>query len=377
MSIEEESVPPVPSAPGGTYPGGPPGGSSDEPGGGPGRRWLWVVVPVAFLVVVAFASSLIHIGYFEFHPGSAHPTASRISAEGVETYAPENDIAFTTVSRRHSTMWSYFWAQFDDDVEIFSEEELFGDRSVEEDRQVNIQLMDTSKQDAVRSALVALGHDVPINVDGVQILGVLEGTAADGALEAGDAIVAVDGERIDQLGDVDRIMAGKTPGTVVSLDVERADGSTTETIKVTLTADQNDPKRGLIGITLQGRNADYQFPFDVQIDSGDVGGPSAGLAFTLGVLDVLTPGELTGGADIAVTGTIDAEGNVGLVGGVPQKTAAVIAGGYDVFIVPRDELEQARERAGDDVRVIGVDTLEDALDALASLGGSGLEIAAG
>ena len=111
---------------------------------------------------------------------------------------------------------------------------------------------------------------------------------------------------------------------------------------------------------------------EVDIDSGNVGGPSAGLAFTLAVLDVLSPGELTGGLDVAVTGTIDGEGNVGDVGGVRQKTAAAIDEGYDVLLVPSAEFEEARERAGGAIEVIAVDTLREALDALASLGGSGL-----
>jgi PDZ domain-containing protein len=106
-----------------------------------------------------------------------------------------------------------------------------------------------------------------------------------------------------------------------------------------------------------------------------VGGPSAGLAFSLGVIDVLTPGELTGGERVAVTGTIDGNGDVGPVGGVAQKTAVVVDEGYDVFLVPRSEVEVARRRAGDHVRVVGVDTLREALDALESLGGSGPELA--
>ena len=94
------------------------------------------------------------------------------------------------------------------------------------------------------------------------------------------------------------------------------------------------------------------------------------------MLDVLTPGELTGGLDVAVTGTIDGVGNVGTVGGVRQKTAAAIDEGYDVFLVPSEEFQEAQERAGDALEVIAVDTLRDALDVLASLGGSGLGNAA-
>ena len=115
-------------------------------------------------------------------------------------------------------------------------------------------------------------------------------------------------------------------------------------------------------------------PFEVDIESGSVGGPSAGLAFTLAVLDALTEGDLQGGQKIAVTGTISPTGAVGAIGGIMQKVAAVVAADTDIFIVPaaqgEDELARVRERAGDDVDIYPVATLDEALEILASLGGN-------
>jgi len=116
------------------------------------------------------------------------------------------------------------------------------------------------------------------------------------------------------------------------------------------------------------------FGFEVDFDTGNVGGPSAGLAFSLALLDQLTEGELTGGAKVAVTGTIDARGSVGAVGGVPQKAAAVRDLQADVFIVPlslgEDELERVRAIAGDSLVIVAVATLDEALEVLAGLGGN-------
>jgi PDZ domain-containing protein len=232
--------------------------------------------------------------------------------------------------------------------------------------------MDTSKQDAIRVALLELGYEVPVTIDGVVVVGVQEGSAGEGLVETGQTVVAIDGEPLDDIDDVSRIMGPKAPGDTVVLSVEPPERGDVTQVPVVLGASPDDPARGLIGISLEPRNPAYAFPIDVDIDSGNVGGPSAGLAFTLAVLDVLTPGELTGGLDVAVTGTIDGAGNVGDVGGVRQKTAAAIDEGYDVFLVPSGEFQEARERAGDALEVIAVDTLRDALDALASLGGSGL-----
>lgn len=321
---------------------------------------------------VSAAANYVHLPYYEFHPGSARPVASLVSVEGADTYPVEQPIAYTTVSLRQSTILSFIRSQFDDDVEVLGEDAVLGDRTPTENRELNLQLMDTSKLDAVRSALVALGYDVPITIDGEIIVDIEAGSAADGVVQAGDVITAIDGETLDDLEDVQRIMTGRAPGETVALTIEGVDDGAAREVDLELGAAADDASRGIIGVLLQPRNFDYQFPFDVVIDSGNVGGPSAGLAFTLGVLDLLTPGDLTGGNRVAVTGTIDASGNVGLVGGVPQKTAAVVADGYDVFLVPSAEVEMAAERAGDDVEVIGVDTLDDALVALSSLGGSGL-----
>ena len=132
----------------------------------------------------------------------------------------------------------------------------------------------------------------------------------------------------------------------------------------------SDPQRAVIGIAPEDRIVGFDFPIKVTIDSGTVGGPSAGLAFTLAVLDVLTPGELTGGHRVAVTGTIALDGAVGPVGGGAQKAITVRDAGYEVFLVPLDELEEVRATVGDDLQVIAVDTLAAALDALDSLGGN-------
>lgn len=366
MSTEDPSVP-APSAPVGAR-------RRRSP-----RTWYWGAGAVALIVLAGavLAAFTVTIPYYEFRPGSARPIAPLVQVEGVETFPPDGQVAFTTVSLNRSTVATYVAAWFDSDVEVVEERVVLGDRSPSENRQFNLQLMDTSKQDAIRVALLALGYEVPVTIDGVVVVQVVEGSAAEGRLELGDTIVSIEGEELTRDGDVSRVMEGKAPGDVVTLGVEPPDRSVVEEVEITLGASPEEPGKGFIGVSLQPRQPDYQFPFEIDIDSGNVGGPSAGLAFSLGIIDVLTPGELTGGQRVAVTGTIDAAGNVGPVGGVAQKTAVAIDEGYDVFLVPSDEVDEVRERAGGNLRVVPVDTLEQALDALASLGGSGVERAAG
>jgi PDZ domain-containing protein len=128
-----------------------------------------------------------------------------------------------------------------------------------------------------------------------------------------------------------------------------------------------------IGVVLQTADLRYDFPVDVTIETGLVGGPSAGLAFSLALIDELTPGELTGGQPVAVTGTIDAEGAVGVVGGVTQKTVTAKRAGAAAFLVPPEEEAEAKAHAGK-MRIIPIRSLDEALAALEQLGGSGVAL---
>jgi PDZ domain-containing protein len=130
---------------------------------------------------------------------------------------------------------------------------------------------------------------------------------------------------------------------------------------------QSDAGGPLLGVRLSTR---VKLPFDISIDSGKVVGPSAGLAYALELLDVLTPGELTGGMVVAVTGDLGTDGSVGPIGGVAQKAITVRRAGAKVFLVPRANLDEARSRAGNGLQVLPVDSFDDALHVLAGLDGS-------
>src|SRR5688572_8183716 len=168
---------------------------------------------------------------------------------------------------------------------------------------------------------------------------------AAGRLEEGDTIVAVDGESTFLVQDAVNAIKAHRPGDQVRLEVVDADG---EPRVEQITLAERDGG-AVLGVTMRTKDRRFDLPLDVTIDSGTVGGPSAGLAFTLGVIDRLSSGELTGGTNVAVTGTIDIDGNVGDVGGVVQKTAAVRAKGVRWFLVPPGEYEQARRHAGRDL----------------------------
>jgi PDZ domain-containing protein len=344
----------------------------------PRRRWIALVVVAVALTFAALGASLVPVPYVTVRPGSTRPVTERVSVEGFLSYPPKESIAYTTVGIGSATLFEALAGWLDDDVDVIPEDAARGGRSEAENRRYNAQLMDTSKLIAIAVALERLGEDVDIRTTGTVVRSMVEGGPASEVLEIDDVIVAVDGEPVDEPDEVGTLLQPGGPGATHTLTIERPAGSTNHIdVEVTTVAAGDDPDRAIIGIAPEDRIVGADFPIDVTIDSGSVGGPSAGLAFTLAVLDVLTPGELTGGHRVAVTGTMDLDGTVGPIGGGAQKGITVRDSSYEVFLVPEAEVDEVREAVGDDVEVIGVGTLEDALEALDSLGGNAGSLLAG
>ena len=286
-------------------------------------------------------AAVIPLPYYLFKPGSVRDTEPLISIEGTETFPSDGSIAYTTVSLRQATLLRLAQGWIDDDIDIYTRQEVLGGRNVDENRQVNLRMMDNSKQVAAQVALERLGYDVKVTV-GEVVDEVAPNMPADGVLEP-THIVAIDGQRFDDSEDRSRLLGGRAPGDTVTLTVQPLTGDEKD-VTLTLAPAPDDPNRGVIGVTLFPVVLSYDFPIDVKIDTGDVGGPSAGLAFTLALLDDLIPGDLTGGHDIAATGTIAGDGTVGPVGGTGQKAAAVRAKGAELFLVPRADYAGAVAR---------------------------------
>ena len=197
-------------------------------------------------------------------------------------------------------------------------------------------------------------------------------------LDPGDRILEAEGQPIDGVEDLSQILDGLLPGDVVSMRIDRPEQGELD-VEVELTVAPTDPDRTIVGFYPFDTRS-IELPFELDIDTGSIGGPSAGLAFALTLIDELTDGELTGGGRVAVTGTINLDGTVGAIGGLRQKASAVAQTGVDVFLVPTSQgeadIEAAREAAGGRVEIVPVATLEEAIDALAARGGAPIPSAA-
>jgi PDZ domain-containing protein len=223
----------------------------------------------------------------------------------------------------------------------------------------------TSSQDsAITAALNALG--VKPNGSEVVIASVTAGTPADNKLQPGDIIKSINGTAITTGGDagtaeVQAAVQKVTPGQQVTFVVHRADKDQTVTTGTT----KNAQGKAAVGIAVQTEST---FPFNVSIQLNGVGGPSAGMMFALGIIDKLTPGgDLTDGKVIAGTGTIDASGNVGAIGGIQMKTIGARRDGATVFLAPADNCADAKANLPAGLELAKVSTLQDALTALTDI----------
>ena len=242
-------------------------------------------------------------------------------------------------------------------------EEQFNPAGVSERqrRQSSLNQMSRSQQIAVAVALRELDYDVEATPIGAEVALVLPDSPAEGKLEPGDVIVGARGERVRSPEDLRDVMEGHPPGETVELEVRRA--GKVRTIELGTRADPEDARRAVVGVLVEPA-ANIDLPLDIKINAGDVGGPSAGLAFALDVIDELGR-DIDEGRRIAVTGELDLEGNVGAIGGIEQKAAGARLIDADVFVVPEDNAAEAREHA-DGLEIVAVSTFDQALAALAT-----------
>jgi PDZ domain-containing protein len=333
--------------------------------------WAAIVVGVAVVIAVV-AAAVVHVPYVTLAPGSTYSTEERVEIEGAATYPASGEVVFTTVSIDDTvTVFEAVDGWRDDAVTVVDEEQFFQGQTREDNERYNQVAMQSAKDDAVLVALRKLGYAITEHNRGAQVISVEPGTPADAALLIGDVITAVDAQPVATADELIQAVGSHGPGDSIDVAVEDLNGK--RSVQVVLAANPEDSSKGFLGIRTS-TFVDYSTDVQVTIDSGRVGGPSAGLAFTLAILDLLTPGELTGGRVIACTGEITLDGAVGGIGGVAQKAVAVHRAGIEVFIVPEGNAAEARAHAPDGLTIVPVRTLDDALAYLSTIGGNSLAL---
>lgn len=359
-----------------------PGETADQsrPRRDKGRTLRNRIAPLLSLVVVG---GLIYgmnyrFDYVEILPGSADVVSERLTISGTRTFKPNGSIMWATVGlRRGLGVFDLIDGWLRSDTDVFPRKEILGEETRTQSDQRSRAEMDDAK--LVARVTVARRLGFRTSDGGAEILD-LDGKApARSSLKNHDLIVSADGKPVCLQGDLAEVVKTKKPGDPIVLGIRRrtsgAGKPLTRSAVQEITVRTYKPEganRAFVGVVLgPAKEKPCSFPFTVDIDTARIGGPSAGLAMTLAMLDQLSPGELTGGVKVAATGTIESNGDVGEIGGVKQKTAAVKAAGAKLFIVPTAEYPMAKKQAGS-MRVVGVRTLDEALAALVAIGGEPL-----
>jgi PDZ domain-containing protein len=336
-------------------------------------KWPWILA--AFLIIVGIGIAIawpITVPYYTLSPGPVYDTSDFIEVEG-GNLSTEGELFFLTVSLKEANIFEYAAGRIDPRVAV-REREVIRPTGVSPDdlRRESLDSMEQSKQNATFVALTQLGYEVTFIGTGAIVIETIPESAADGALLPGDIIIEMDGKTVAFRSDIIDELGGLEIGDDVEFVVERPVGDPTdeyaqEDVEIVLGPHVDDPMRPMVGVLLGNNEPIIEFPVVVDIDSQNIGGPSAGLMFTLQIMDQLTDDEITKGYRIAGTGTIGKDGTVGAIGGIRQKVYGAIDAGALAVLVPAANFDDAVDAAGDDIQLVRVETIDDALAFLESL----------
>ncbi len=353
------------------------------------RRKVGVIVLgfLALVLVAALVAAHIQINSYVITPGQATPVSQYISVPPAYRHPLTGKILLTDVYVSQLDALSYLqYRFFDSDSEIYPGAELLEGAPTEGQylNQGYLQ-MAQAQNFATAAALTHLGYQVSSSNAGALVYGIPAKSPASATLQVAEVIEAVDAKPTPTVCALTQALHGYEPGTAVTLRVEEStinnEGAFVPGKTVDKAVTLGTPPKGIddpscggtptayLGVLAQTQQ-DWHFPVAITINTPQIGGPSAGVAMTLGIIDKMSGGRLTGRHVIAATGTMDQNGTIGDVGGVAEKTIAVERAGASVFFVPTVEYKTAESKATPQLHVYGVNTLDQVLRILERLGGS-------
>jgi PDZ domain-containing protein len=336
------------------------------------RRTLTLLLSSAIALVLVLVVAVVRVPYVALAPGPTYNTLGPdpvdaakpvISVTGHQVYEDTGNLNMTTISVVVPlTLAQALRGWFRHDYAVVPRDAIYPpDKSTEEVRKEDEADFKESQSSATTAALRYLGYKGTVRViaDSVR-----KGAPADGVIQVGDALVSVDGTAVTGRKRLVELITARRPGQPVRLGLLRSGKAMTVSLRTASMTEKDGTVRAVIGVTPVDR---VEFPVKVTISLGDIGGPSAGLMFALGIIDKLEPGSLTDGRFIAGTGTIDDQGVVGPIGGIQQKLIGARRKGASVFLVPADNCAEALSSPPDGLKLIKVSSLRSALSELHKL----------
>jgi PDZ domain-containing protein len=336
-------------------------------------RLLKALTPLRLVAAGAFVLALTFVlvltrntdEYLEI-PDEAHPLAGLVSVQGGKTQRDGGGIYYVDVIIDRATFVETLIPALRPDGSDLIDGEALLTPGISDRERLQLELADMKLSQVIASAVAlrALGYEVPVRLGGVRIVAVTSDSEAFGVLRKDDVIVAAEGRPVRRREDLQAVLARHRVGDVVRIGIRRGDKFLT--LRIRTTSDEQEPRRPIIGV-LPAQELKVRFPFRIRFNLGRVGGPSAGLAFALELLEKRGR-DVDRGYKVAATGQVQLDGTVTGVGAVKQKTIGARLADVDVFLVPADG-DNAREakRYAKDLRIIPVENFQQALRALATL----------
>jgi Lon-like protease len=296
-------------------------------------------------------------------PDEAHPVAPLVTVAKAKRGGGTDGIYFVDVIERRATLLESIFPSIRSGSSLIPGSRVNPPGVSDASRhRIGLSQMARSQEIAAAVALRKLGYRVIVHENGALVVSIFSGLPAEGNVQPGDVIVAVDGKPVRSTADLQTLMSTRRPGEFLTLTLRDDTGE--RRVRLRSAANPDDAKRAIIGVLVEPA-AQIDLPFKVRIDTGNIGGPSAGLAFALDVMEKLGR-DVDHGHRVAATGEIGLDGSVGPIGGIKQKTIGAREAGVDVFLVPVDDFAEAQRNAKG-LRVIAVKSFDDALHALKTL----------
>lgn len=333
------------------------------------RMYTKNIVYFMIFLAVAYFLMIFPLPYYIQGPGGANELDPIVAVENAS--GSEGDMHLVTVSGMQATPVQYVLALLSPHRDIYPMEEVFPEGvSPDEYMQSQLEVMESSQEAATVVAYQAADEDINIDYNGVYVVNVFDGLPGEGKLQIGDLLVEVDGKRIEQADDLTAYVQSKEANDSITVEFIRE--GEVHTADITLEEVPLSTNNVAIGISLvTDREVDVN-P-GINFSSGNIGGPSAGLMFTLEIYDQLLDEDVTKGYEIAGTGQIDYNGNVLPISGIDKKIVSAEREGIDIFFAPNQggapnsnyqEAVRQAEEIGSDITIIPVDTFRDALNYL-------------
>ena len=322
---------------------------------------------IIFLVLFISISSLsfVKTDYYFMSPGP--PYQWDIDYGEIENYAFEGNLFQLTVRRDEASALIYAWSLLNDTYDLYPREVILPDGvTPKELNEISIQNMRTSENVAIAVALKNLGYKIESKGDGVAVVGLLDDSPVKNKLKKGDLLNSINNTEIYSATEFISTLRTYSIGETVSIGLLRETDGVKEQLYIETTLIEHVEYKGepMVGFLATTVNEKFDFPFEIDIKTGNVGGPSAGLMMALNVYNNLIPEDITNSMIVAGTGTIEIDGSVGPVGGIKQKIIAAKRAGAELILVPVANFEEAKPFETDKTAIVAVDSFDEALSVI-------------